>query len=64
MALTIGEEWIRSDRCPQVAKAISGGGWVLSWRPGRYDRDQAIAAMLQAEHGDLFTDPPGVAPVS
>ncbi|HEV7935177.1 MAG TPA: hypothetical protein VGP70_23060 [Actinomadura sp.] len=32
-------------------------GWVLSWRPGCYDREQAIAAMTRAEHGDLTTDP-------
>jgi hypothetical protein len=64
MALTIGDEWIRSDQCPHVAKAISGGGWVLSWRSGRYDRDQAILAMTRAEHGDLLTDPADVAPAS
>jgi|1185.fasta_scaffold34361_2 hypothetical protein len=64
MALTIGDDWIRSDQCAQVAKAISDGGWVLSWRSGRYDRDQAILAMTRAEQGDLLTDPTGVAPTS
>lgn len=57
MALTIGDEWICSDRCPQVAKAIPGEGWVLSWRPGRFTRDEAVIAMLGAEHGDLLTGP-------
>jgi hypothetical protein len=55
MALTITDAWITSDRCPQAAKAISDG-WVLSWRPGIYERDQAIAAMTRAENGDLTTD--------
>jgi hypothetical protein len=57
MALTIGDEWIYSDRCPQVAKAIPGEGWVLSWRPGRFTRHEAVIAMIHAEHGDLLTEP-------
>jgi hypothetical protein len=56
MGLTVTDTWITSDRCPQVAMAIPPG-WVLSWRPGCYDREQAIAAMTRAEHGDLTTDP-------
>lgn len=56
MALSIGDEWITSDQCPQVAMLIRSG-WVLSWRNGRYDREQAIAAMRRAETGDLTTEP-------
>ncbi|MEU5884372.1 hypothetical protein [Spirillospora sp. NPDC047279] len=52
MALDIGEEWITSDRCKQVAKATRDG-WVLSWCSGRFDRDEAVAAMNRAEEGDL-----------
>jgi hypothetical protein len=43
--------------------AIPGEGRVLSWRPGRYDPDQAIMAMIRAEGGDLRTDP-AAAPAS
>lgn len=57
MALTIGDEWICSDQCPQVAKAIPGEGWVLSWRPGRFTKDEALFAMIRAEHGDLSHRP-------
>jgi hypothetical protein len=56
MTLSIGNSWITSDQCPQVAMSIRSG-WVLSWRNGRYDRRQAIAAMERAESGDLTTDP-------
>jgi hypothetical protein len=56
MALSIDDVWITSDQCPQVAMSIRIG-WVLSWRNGRYDRPQAIAAMERAEAGDLTTDP-------
>jgi hypothetical protein len=56
MTLSIDDVWITSDRCPQVAMSIRIG-WVLSWRNGRYDREQAIAAMERAEAGDLTTDP-------
>jgi hypothetical protein len=56
MALSIDDVWITSDQCPQVAMSIRIG-WVLSWRNGRYDRPQAIAAMERAEVGDLTTDP-------
>ncbi|MFI6909983.1 hypothetical protein ACIBKY_52585 [Nonomuraea sp. NPDC050394] len=57
MTLHFDKEWITSDRCKQVAKAEPRGRWVLSWRPGTYSRDQAIAAMTRAENGDLATDP-------
>jgi hypothetical protein len=57
MALRIGDEWISSDRCPQVAMAIPGEGWVLSWRRGVWTKNEAISAMVRAEHGDLRTDP-------
>ncbi|MFI6296568.1 hypothetical protein ACIBEJ_33600 [Nonomuraea sp. NPDC050790] len=57
MTLRFDGEWIISDRCTQVAKAEPRGRWVLSWRPGTYSRDQAIAAMTRAENGDLDTDP-------
>jgi hypothetical protein len=57
MGLTIGDEWIRSDRCLQVAMRVRGARWVLSWRPGLYGRDEAIVAMTRAERGDLLTDP-------
>lgn len=57
MTLQFDREWITSDSCKQVAKAEPGGGWVLSWCPGTYSRDQAIAAMTRAEQGDLDTDP-------
>jgi hypothetical protein len=63
MALTIGDEWIRSDRRHQVAKAVRGG-WVLSWRRGLFSRNEAIMAMIRAEHGDLLTDPAAAAPAS
>jgi hypothetical protein len=56
MTLSIDTTWITSDRCPQVAMFMRIG-WVLSWRNGRYDRGQAIAAMERAESGDLTTDP-------
>ena len=56
MTLSIDRNWIISDRCPQVAMATRAG-WVLSWRNGCYDRDQAVAAMTRAEAGDLTTDP-------
>jgi hypothetical protein len=56
MALSIGDTWITSDQCPQVALSIRTG-WVLSWRNGCYDRQQAVAAMTRAEHGDLTTNP-------
>jgi hypothetical protein len=56
MALTIGDEWIRSDRCLQVAMAVLGG-WVLSWRRGLWTRDEAIIAMIRAERGDLLPHP-------
>lgn len=58
MTLRIGDEWICSDRCPQMAKAIPGQGWVLSWRPGRFTKDEAIASMIRVEHGDLAPTPP------
>lgn len=61
MALTITDEWITSDQCPQVAMATPSG-WVLSWRRGSYDREQAIAAMTRAEQGDLTTDPAEAVP--
>jgi hypothetical protein len=64
MALTIGDIWITSDRCPQVAMSVPGRGWVLSWRPGCCDRQQAIAAMIRAECGDLATDPAASPPAS
>lgn len=56
MTLTIDHTWISSDRCPQVALSTRIG-WVLSWRNGCYDRQQAIAAMTRAENGDLTTNP-------
>jgi hypothetical protein len=56
MTLSIDRTWIISDRCPQVAMAIRAG-WVLSWRNGCYDHEQAVAAMTRAEAGDLTTDP-------
>jgi hypothetical protein len=59
MTLTIGDEWINSDQCPQVAKAICGDGWVLSWRPGLFTKDEAVVAMIHAERGDLLIDPGG-----
>lgn len=52
MSLTISDEWITSDRCLQVAKAVRGG-WVLSWHRGWYTHDEAVKAMTRAEHGDL-----------
>ncbi|MEV5704765.1 hypothetical protein [Actinoallomurus sp. NPDC052274] len=60
MALMVDDEWIRSNRCPQTAVAISGGRWVLSWRPGSYQLRQAIAAMRLAEKGDVEADPASV----
>ncbi|MFD9950341.1 hypothetical protein ACFWYW_56690 [Nonomuraea sp. NPDC059023] len=57
MTLRFDGEWIISDSCKQVAKAEPGGGWVLSWLSGTYDREQAIALMTRAESGDLDTDP-------
>ncbi|MFI6909993.1 hypothetical protein ACIBKY_52645 [Nonomuraea sp. NPDC050394] len=57
MTLQFDSEWITSYSCKQVAKAEPRGRWVLSWRPGAYSRDQAIAAMTRAESGDLATDP-------
>ncbi|MFI6906087.1 hypothetical protein ACIBKY_32825 [Nonomuraea sp. NPDC050394] len=57
MTLQFDSEWITSDSCKQVAKAEPRGRWVLSWRPGSYSRDQAIAALTRAESGDLATDP-------
>ena len=56
MTLSIGPIWITSDQCPQVAMSVRNG-WVLSWRNGCYDRQEAIAAMTRAEFGDLATDP-------
>jgi hypothetical protein len=56
MTLSIGDTWITSDQCPQVALSIRNG-WVLSWRNGCYDRQEAVTAMTRAEHGDLGTDP-------
>jgi hypothetical protein len=55
MALSIDDVWITSDQCPHVAMSIRIG-WVLSWRNGRYDRGQAIAAMERAEAGDLTAE--------
>ncbi|GAB3979392.1 hypothetical protein GCM10029978_074650 [Actinoallomurus acanthiterrae] len=57
MALRIGDEWIGSDRCPQVVKAVPGGSGVLPFRPGRYTKEEASTAMIRAEHGDLTSDP-------
>jgi hypothetical protein len=56
MTLSIDTTWITSDQCPQAAM-FTRIGWVLSWRNGRYDRGQAVAAMERAESGDLTTDP-------
>ena len=56
MTLSIGHIWITSDQCPQVAMSVRNG-WVLSWRNGCYDRQEAIAAMTRAEFGDLAFDP-------
>jgi hypothetical protein len=56
MTLSMDQDWITSDQCPQVAMSIRNG-WVLSWRNGCYDHQQAIAAMTLAESGDLAKDP-------
>jgi hypothetical protein len=42
--------------------AIPGEGWVLSWRRGVWTKDEAVSAMVRAEHGDLRTDPAVTAP--
>jgi hypothetical protein len=50
MATRITDAAMTSDQTPHSAQAAPGGGWTVTWLPGRtLTRDQAITAMTIAE---------------
>jgi hypothetical protein len=62
MATRITDAAMTSDQTPHSAQAAPGGGWAVTWLPGRtLTRDQAITAMTIAEvvrtHADELADP-------
>jgi hypothetical protein len=50
MATKISDTEMTSDETRHTARAAEGGGWVVSWLPGRtLTQNQAITAMTIAE---------------
>ena len=50
MSLAITEIAMTSTQIPHAARARDGGGWEVSWLPGRIlTRNQAVTAMTIAE---------------
>jgi hypothetical protein len=52
VALTIGDDNMRSDRTGHTARLVPGHrhAWVVSWLPGQHlDRNSAITAMVIAD---------------
>jgi hypothetical protein len=48
--LTITDKIMRSDQTQHVATPADGGGWWVTWLPGReFTRNEAITAMTLAE---------------